>query len=540
MRYFKCAGSIISMVCFPFIIQSAYAEKNSERPNILCITCEDISPRIGCFGDSVAVTPNLDAFSEKAIRCTNMFTTVGVSAPSRSALITGMYPTAIGANYMRNGGGNMPEGITRYEVVPETGIKCYTEYLRANGYYCTNNGKTDYQFRSPITAWDEDSQEAHWRHRPDGMPFFSIFNLGITHESAVWKGHKRPVKIDPEKIVVPAYFPDDPVIRKDMAVMYSNIMEMDRQFQILLDQLEEDGLLENTVIIWFSDNGGPLPREKRSIYESGMKVPFMISFPDGYRAGEIDDNMYMFPDIPATILSIAGICPPEYMQGRAFYGKYRNYFPREYVYGARNRMGEQVNKQGAVRDNRYRYVKNYTREVSNYRPTAYRMDMPMMKRMLELLQRDSLEKEQMRWFTAPVAEEEFYVLADDPYEIHNQIANPKYKEDIKRLRKEHERWIDEECPRWRETEEENREHMWPGGKQPVVPDPVISKNKERIEILSVMDGVSFAYQINGKGYNENHWFLYTEPIELKKGDVLTVIGCRAGMKNSGKVEFKNQ
>lgn len=514
------------------------ARENSKgRLNILCITCEDISPRVGCFGDTVAVTPNLDAFSEHAVRCTNMFTTVGVSAPSRSALITGMYPTAIGSNYMRSGDGNPAEGVSPYEVVPDAGIKCYTEYLRAAGYYCTNNDKTDYQFRSPLTAWDENGKSAHWRNRPEGSPFFAVFNLGVTHESQIWERQDMPLKVAPEDIAVPPYFPDDPVVRHDMAVMYSNIAVMDWQFGRLLDELEADGLADNTVIMWFSDNGGPLPREKRAIYESGMKVPFMISFPDGYRAGDIDENMYMFPDIPATILSIAGICPPDYMQGRAFYGEYINYKPREYVYGARNRMDDQVNKQGAVRDSNFRYVRNYTRDVSNFRPTPYRMSMPMMRRMLELLQRDSLEKEQMRWFVAPVAEEEFYVLSEDPYELHNRIADPAYQKDIERMRNEFDRWIDEECPRWKQSEAESWEYMWPGGKQPAVPDPVIDARSGHVRIASELEGVSFAYQINGKGYSEDHWFLYSEPLRLHKGDVLTVIGCRAGMKDSRVVTY---
>lgn len=506
-------------------------------PNILCITCEDISPRIGCFGDSVAITPNLDTFSQKAVRCTNMFTTVGVSAPSRSALITGMYPTAIGSNYMRNNSGNLPNGLEKYEVVPDAGIKCFTEYLRAAGYYCTNNSKTDYQFTSPLTAWDENGKDAHWRNRPQGMPFFSVFNLEITHESQIWERHSMPLRLDVDDIIVPKYLPDDPIIRYDMAVMYSNIAIMDCQFQHLLDQLKEDGLEDNTIIIWYSDNGGPLPREKRSIYDSGMKVPFMISFPDGYQAGCIDENLYMFPDIPATILSLAGIRPPDYMQGRAFYGKYKNYVPRKYVYGARNRMDKQINKQGVVRSLEYRYVKNYTPEVSNFRPVKYRMSMPMMNRIIELLNRDSLNEAQMRWFVSPVADEEFYVLSEDPYEVRNQIGNPKYKKIIEQMRKEHIRWVNEECPRWNQTELENREFMWPKGKQPVVPKPQIDIDKGWAKLSSTLPGVSFAYKINGRGYDSEHWFLYCSPIELKKGDMIEVIGCRAGMINSEKVKY---
>ena len=517
-------------VGFPVLSAQAKTEK---RPNILCIVCEDISPRLGCYDDLNAVTPNLDNFSRTALRCTGMYTTVGVSSPSRAGLITGMYPSTIGANYMRNftKPQAMPEGQPPYQVVLPTGIKCYSEYMRQAGYFCTNNSKTDYQFEAPLTAWDEQGTKAHWKHRPKGMSFFSIFNLGVTHESQVWKRANLSLVVNPDDMIVPPYLPNDPIVRRDMAVMYSCIAEMDKQFQTLVDQLTEEERA-NTIIIWYSDNGGPLPREKRAIYETGMKVPFMISFPNGYRAGEVDEAFHMFPDIPATILSLAGICPPEYMQGRAFLGKYNANQPREYVYGARNRMDEQINKQGAVRDKRFRYVRNYTPGISNYRPNAYRLQMPMMRRMVELLQRDSLNVDQMRWFAGPCTEEEFYDLELDPYELHNQIANPRYAADIERLRKEHIRFVDEETPRWKETEMENMEHMWPGGKQPCLQKPSYKITSKGVELSSADEGVSFAYQINGKGYNEKHWMLYNGPIRLKKGDVLTFVAVRAGMKNS--------
>ena len=228
-----------------------------KKPNILCVVCEDISPFLRCFGDSVAVTPNLDKFASEGIRFTHMFTTVGVSAPSRAALITGMYPTAIGANQMRNvstSSESMPRGIKPYEVVLPTGVKCFTEYMRTAGYYCTNNDKTDYQFTAPLTAWDENGKDAHWKHRPVGMPFFSIFNLNITHESQIWERGSKSLVVDPLKIKLPPYFPEDSIIRHDMAVMYSNIYEMDKQAQELFDEVKNAGLLNNTIIIFYSEN----------------------------------------------------------------------------------------------------------------------------------------------------------------------------------------------------------------------------------------------------------------------------------------------
>lgn len=526
---------LLFLASIPLVVNA----KKMEKPNILCITCEDITPRLGCYGDPDALTPNLDNFATRAIRFTNMFTTVGVSAPSRAALITGMYPTAIGANYMRTNAPQnaMPSGIKPYDVVLPEGIKCYTEYLRDAGYYCTNNNKTDYQFASPLTAWDESGVKAHWKNRPEGMPFFSVFNLNVTHESQIWKRADKPLVVKPSELHLPPYLPDDPVVRRDMAVLYGNIYEMDKQFQKLINELEQQDELENTIIIWFSDNGGPLPREKRSVYETGIRVPFMISFPDKKGQGTVDERLCMFPDIPATILSLAGITPPEYMQGQAFLGKYNVNKPREYIYAARDRMDEQVDKQGAVRDSRYKYIRNYNVDQSNYRPNAYRLQMPMMERMIQLLKADSLNREQSKWFVSPRPEEEFYDLQQDPYEMHNLISSPEYAQHIDRLRSEYNRWVLEQNKGWNIPESENQERMWPGGVQPRLSDPEIKIIRGKIEVSSSDKGVSFAYQINGQGYSKNHWFLYKNPIRLKKGDVLSVVAVRAGMKNSNVIHY---
>lgn len=529
--------------CLIFLAVPRFISAQIERPNILCITVEDISPRLGCYGDTVARTPNLDRFAKESIRYTHMYTTVGVSSPSRAALITGMYPTSIGANYMRNNSPqqHLPEGITSYEVVLPTGITCFTEILRQQGYYCTNNVKTDYQFVSPLTAWDELGGKAHWKNRPKGTPFFAIFNLEVTHESRIWMNSDKPLHVDPQRINVPPYLHDNEVTRHDMAVMYSNIYEMDKQFQRLYDELKESGELDNTIVIWYSDNGGPLPREKRAIYESGMLVPFMIRFPDKLRAGEVEDRFCMFPDIPATILSLSGIRPPAYMHGIPFLGQYEGE-PRDYVYGARDRMDERIDKQGAVRDRKFRYVRNYYPEKPNYLSNAYRLQMPMMRKMLALLGSDSLNVDQMRWFISPRSEEEFYDLEKDPYELRNQIANPVYREEIVRLSKEYESWINTYSPDWFLPEIENRNKMWPDGVQPELREPKISQTKKGIQLSSEDEGVSFAYQIDGKGYSPDHWFIYNNetPIVIRKGQELSVIAVRAGMKSSEMVRYKTK
>ena len=524
---------------------SALIVQAGEKPkqyNILCITCEDISPFVGCFGDKVAKTPNLDNFSKESIRFSRMFTTVGVSAPSRAALITGMYPSSVGANNMRSY--VMPSernGKTTpmYEVILPEGVKCFTEYLRADGYYCTNNVKTDYQFASPVTAWDENSANSHWKNRPLGMPFYSIFNLEVSHESRTWMRANEPLTTQPNEVIVPPYYPDDVVVRRDMAIMYNNITEMDRQFGEKIKELKAAGLYDNTIIIWYSDNGGPLPNMKRSIYERGTLVPFMIRFPNGYRAGEMDDRLCMFPDIPATILSVVGIKPPATMQGKPFLGKFATK-ARQYIYGTRDRMDEQVDKQGAIRDKRFRYVVNYLPEKAGYMPVAYRLQIPMMRRLLELYQKDSLNDAQKRWFLAPRPYEEFFDVLNDPHELTNLIDNPAFAKDIARLKNEYQNWLKKYNQNWMRSEQENIAQFMPNGVQLKVMNPEIILKNGKILFKSQTPGVSFAYQINGKAYSSSEkWYLYRKPITIVKGTKISVKAVRVGYLDSEIVNVEN-
>jgi len=534
---------LTGVVVFATGSSSALAQQKTETekplPNILCLVCEDISPYIGCYGDPYANTPNLDRFATEGIRYTGMYTTIGVSAPSRASLITGLYPTSFGANYMRTSNTKpLTEGLVPpYEAVPETGVKCYPEFMREIGYYCTNNAKQDYQFKAPITAWDDNSKTAHWKNRPKGMPFFAIFNMEVTHESQVWKRANEPLVINPDDITPPPYHPNNDVVRHDWAVVYSNIHAMDKLVQQHIDEVREAGLLDNTIIIWYSDNGGPMPRQKRELYESGSNVPFMVRFPDGRMAGSVENRLLMFADIPATILSLTGIEPPEYMHGIPFLGKFEG-GERDYVYGARDRLDEIIERQTCVRDKDYRYVRNYLPERPGYMKILSRLNMPTMQNMVKLFEKGELKPAESRWFESPRPEEEFYVVADDPHEMTNLIHDPAYQEDIKRMREELARWHEKYNPYLGLTEAELREKLWPGGNQPLVAVPEFSKTKDgKVVVSSSTEEASIAYQINGSGYTEKHWWLYHEPITLKKGDKLTVIATRIGFKPSEKISY---
>ncbi len=266
----QAQDSMCATLCALVLIAHGHAANN--RPNIVWLTCEDMSARLGCYGDFTVPTPNIDAIAKEGIRYTNCYGVYGVCAPNRHTLITGMYPTSTGAMAMRawKRTSALAEikdpavlAIPTYEATPAPKVRCFTEYLRAAGYYCTNNSKTDYQFKPPVTAWDESSDKAHWRNRPTmDVPFFAVFNCVLTHESGTFE-QRSPIVTDPAKLVLPPYYPDTPVVRRDVARHYDNIVELDRWVGERIAELREAGLDDNTLVFFFSDHGDGLPRMKR-------------------------------------------------------------------------------------------------------------------------------------------------------------------------------------------------------------------------------------------------------------------------------------
>lgn len=501
----------------------------NQQPNILCITCEDISPMLRCFGDSVAYTPNLDQLAAEGVMYTNVFSTAGVCAPSRAGLITGMYPSSFGANNMRTNRKTLPNGIPPYEAVPPAAVKCVSELMRAGGYYCTNNEKEDYQFNAPVTAWDESSRKAHWRNRPEGMPFFSIFNLMVSHESQIWVRMNDPLTITPDQVSVPPYYPDDSLVRRDIAQVYNNIAIMDREVGEILDMLKEDGLYDNTIIIFYSDHGGPLPRQKREIYDSGLKVPMIIRFPNKQHAGTTDDQLVSFIDIPASILSLANIKIPDYMHGQAFLGQQKSE-PREYIFAARDRMDGQYDTRRAVRDKRFKYIRNYKPEIPCYLDIKFRKSLQTMNILLAYKEAGKLNEDQMYWFRETKAKEELYNIEKDPHELHNLANDPAYQADLERLRKVHEQWMTDIGDKGLMTEKELVWSMWPDGIQPETAPAEVSQ-KEKISVSCATEGASIGYIINKNEQKDQRWLLYTEPIAApQSGDTLFITTHRIGYK----------
>src|SRR5687767_12596511 len=299
------------------------------RPNIVWISNEDMSPRLGAYGDATARTPVLDRLARESIRYTNAFTTAPVCAPSRAAIITGMYQTAIGAQHMRTTEDRVPELPGPYLAVPPFYVKAFPEYLRAAGYFTSNRAKTDYQFGEPFTIWDELGPKAHWRNRADkSQPFFSVFNIAVTHESQIFPSSParkgKTLVTDRATLEVPPYYPDTPAVREELARMYDNIADMDSHVGEILTQLEEDGLQDNTIVFYWSDHGDGVPRAKRSLYDSGLRVPLMIRWPKALRAavkpGSVRDELVSFIDLAPTVLALAGVPIPAHLHGRVLAG----------------------------------------------------------------------------------------------------------------------------------------------------------------------------------------------------------------------------
>lgn len=416
-----------------------------DRPNILWITCEDISPNLGCYGDEYAVTPNLDGLAKQSVRYTEAFAPIGVCAPSRSTIVTGMYACSIGTSQMRCRG------------LPPASMKEFPRYLREAGYFCTNHTKTDYNFDFSKQTWDQNGKKAHWRNRKPGQPFFSVINLTSTHESQIRLPEDQyrervadfaPDEIhDPAKAPLPPYHPDTPAVRRDWARYADMITFMDKEVGEILKQLDDDGLADDTIVFYFSDHGAGMPRSKRWLYDSSTRVPFLVRFPEKFQSlapaqpGETTDRMINFVDLAPTVLSLAGIDAPKMMQGAAFLGPKAG-APREYVYGFRDRMDERNDMLRSVYDGQYRYIRNYRPDLPWFHDQHlnYAIEMPTLRDWERLSAEGKLDGPAAIFMAHVKPTEELYDVKADPWEIQNLADRPEHQETLKKLRAEHLRW----------------------------------------------------------------------------------------------------
>jgi len=423
----------------------------ADQPNILWITAEDMSPTLGCYGDKFAITPNIDRLAKQSVRYTKAFASAPVCSPSRSCLITGCYPPSLSTQQMRSG-----------FAIPES-MRGFPELLRKRGYYTSNNVKTDYNTGNYAEiikhSWNESSATAHWRKRTDKtQPFFSIFNLMTSHQSRsmVWpyERFKKEVQSklsaseihDPAKTPLPPYYPDTPLIRREVARFYDCVTAMDKEVGDILKQLEKDDLSKNTIVFFYSDHGSGMPRHKRALLESGMHVPLMIRFPKKWqhlapaKPGTTTERLVSFVDYAPTVLSLTGIAIPEAMQGKPFLGS-KNSKPRRYVYGHRDRVDEVRDLARSVRDSRYLYIRNYMPHLGYNQPTAWPDNGEIRHDFYQLT--DAKKMTGPQWhFAAPTRPvEELYDCKTDPQNLKNLVRSKKHEKTLKRLRTAHQKHI---------------------------------------------------------------------------------------------------
>ncbi|MDP6794481.1 MAG: sulfatase-like hydrolase/transferase [Verrucomicrobiota bacterium] len=404
-------------------------------PNILWITSEDNGPHLGCYGDSYAVTPNLDRLAKRSIRYTKASSTAPVCAPARTTIISGIYPPATGAEHMRS--------MTRLPAE----FKMYPAYLRELGYYCTNNSKEDYNLEKVGPVWNESGRKAHWKNRPDGKPFFAIFNHTISHESQIRNKINATDRIhDPAMVRLPAYHPDTPEVRKDWAQYYDRITMMDKLVGKNLREIEESGLTNDTIVFYYGDHGSGMPRSKRWPYFSGLNVPLIVHVPEKfkhlappeYKTGGSTDRLVGFIDLAPTLLSIAGVKPPEHMQGHAFMGQHTAP-AQKFSYGFRGRMDERYDMVRTVFDGRHVYIRNYMPHKPYGQYLDYMFQTPTTRVWRDLFRAGKLNAAQsVFWQTKPA--EELYDLEADPDEVRNLAKSKEHAAILKRLRKAHRNW----------------------------------------------------------------------------------------------------
>lgn len=450
-------GAAICMACDRCLAEQPVPA----RPNILWLIAEDLGPHLGCYGTKEVATPHLDQLARKGVRYTRFFTTAPVCSPSRSAFMTGMYQTTIGAHHHRS---HRDDAFR----LPE-GVRLASDWFRETGYFTANvtsfpqgigpgpgvlnvgSGKTDWNFTYVGKPFDSD----RWIELKDHTPFFAQINFSETH-----RPFRAPKLADPNKVEIPPYYPDHAVTRADWASYLDSLSELDRKIGVILQQLEKDDLADSTIIVFFGDNGQAHVRGKQWCYDSGLNVPLLIAWPRNFvapkffQSGRIDDRLIAAIDLLPTMLSLAGGEKPASMQGRIFLGEMADP-ARRYVFGARDRCDETPARLRTVRDDRYRYIRNYHPELPFLQANGYKENSYPVWKLLQQLNAQKKLTEVQAALTAPtMPAEELYDLQTDPHEICN-LAESKvaeHQEVRDRLRRALDEWIDNSRDQGREPE----------------------------------------------------------------------------------------
>ncbi|MDG2127719.1 MAG: sulfatase-like hydrolase/transferase [Fuerstiella sp.] len=435
--------SAVALLC----ASNAHGAEQSDRPNILYIALEDITPMMSCYGDTYAKTPNFDKLAEEGIRYINAHAVAPVCSVSRSSIVTGMYPSTIGTMHHRSGG------------VPAPAILKFVPNLMSDAGYYTTNHKGDYN----IVGMKYDRQgkkggDTPWRSRPDkSQLFFSKVDFGECHSSVTKTSEDVVVKArlnrlrpsdfhDPARAPIPSYHPDDPVFRKAWARYYDAVTQVDYRAGEVFAALKEDGLWDDTIIIVWADHGVGMPRGKHTAWEQGTHVPLIVRFPAKYqhlapaKPGAVVDDLVCLMDMAPSVLTFAGIKPPDHMQGRALLCK-GDAQEREFLVAVRNRLDTRTQFVRSIRDKRYRYMRHFY----PHRPYApyetYQWEAPIYDRFQQLALAGKLKGPQAEYAQRFKAVEQLYDSENDPEMVHNLAGDPAYADVLKQMRQRLYDWM---------------------------------------------------------------------------------------------------
>jgi arylsulfatase A-like enzyme len=418
------------------------ADAAQKRPNVLWIITEDMGPELACYGTTQVSTPNVDRLAATGVRFASAYTTAPVCSASRSAFNTGMYQTTIGAHNHRS------HRNDSFRLPP--GVDVISRRLASAGYFTANvrelpeslgfpgTGKTDWNFNIDGKPFQSD----RWDELKAHQPFYAQVNFQESHR----KFH-APHKADPAKVVIPPYYPDDPITRQDWAGYLDAISEADRKIGLLLDQLAADGLADDTIVFFFGDHGQCHVRGKQFCYEEGLHIPLVMRWPKNFPApagaepGTVDRRLVEAIDLTATTLDLAGLAKPASMAGRVLFGTHREP-ERKYIFGARDRCDETVFRLRTVRDDRYRYIRNFTPDQPFLLANKYKERSYPVWNLIKLLHVEGKLNPVQDVLAQPtMPPEELYDLQADPYETRNLANSSEHRAELERLRGVLEKWL---------------------------------------------------------------------------------------------------
>ena len=444
--------AIVRLVVWFAAAAAASPAPAADRPNILWIVVDDMSADFGCYGSSAVPTPHVDRLATEGTRFAHAFVTAPVCSPCRSAMITGMEQTKIGAHHHRSGRGTekirLPAGVRPLPAILQDAgwYTCIGDGLPDATGTRQELGKTDYNFEWDTAIYDGED----WSGRKPGQPFFMQVQLpgGKLRDGPGGLERVRErataafgAPTAPATVTLPPYLPRDPVLLADRAAYLDAVRLTDAHVGRVLARLEAEGLLDETLVVFMTDHGISHVRAKQFLYDEGTHVPFLVRGP-GMPRGAVREDLVMHIDLAATTLGVAGLPVPEWMRGRDLFS--RGHVRREAVFAARDRCDETVDRIRSVRTPDWLYIRNFHPSRPMLQPNAYKDAKPTLIALRALLDAGKLEQPTARLLFGPTRPaEELYRWREDAWQLENLAADPDHADTLANLRARLDRWMDE-------------------------------------------------------------------------------------------------